>query len=676
MRACGSEHIIVRELSAFLAELELAGPPEFFISYYLELRDILLGDLLLSGLSHQSPAVILRILNGLSALGHLDQQDGIRSDLAERYSMLTELYGRALQDVQGSGARERILYLTDSEICLSLPVVEKCQMQDRTLSAGMLETLSIEIEKRNSRSGDRFLFGSHPLDRDSEILLQARHALYAGRTWVERHHRSKRSDYFLQFTYSRDYMRYSGQSFGLALALGLSVLLQNRESVRESVQLREGLAVTGLVSPDGSILPVSEDSLREKIWAVFHSDTEILIIPKANEDPCRMILRDLQTDCPERSLKIIPAEHLHELLRSDQIIRSRPKSHARQIQTLRQKYSSRIRLLSFILFLLMVLILFPMDPRALSVEFSGGGLQAYNRAGRKTWFHAFASAGNSAGFSTLSEKGKLRLKRKLSISDLDRDGRMETVYEAAELEADKQGIISCLDDLGRVLWTYSASDSVHWSNGYSYHPPFLLTFLKADTVMQSGIMAVFRHNTYFPAKIVHLSAEGERLAEYRHGGHINDALWTDIDGDGQAEILFAGLHNGHNRPVIGILQPLQDTVSSTLTASETVLGFRLLRYALLPRLDWLKIGPESHRYAVSDIRCLGPERLMLTIFGGNFYERSATLELNTDFECLGFNIPDHILSNYLQEHGRAFWDDHSPAEIRAKMFDVTVLPAP
>lgn len=86
-------------------------------------------------------------------------------------------------------------------------------------------------------------------------------------------------DLCLSFQDSRN-LRKGGPSLGAGVALGVAVALLQLRLGRDSVSMREGVAVTGEVNLRGELLAVH--GIAEKLQAAYQSGCRLVVLPSAN----------------------------------------------------------------------------------------------------------------------------------------------------------------------------------------------------------------------------------------------------------------------------------------------------------------------------------------------------------------------------------------------------------
>jgi|GEM_PF-1936875 len=678
-----SEHIIVRETAHFLAGLEQAGRPELFLSYYLELSDLLLSSSLLSGLSHQAPEVTELLQKAVNTLAKSDLQGLSQRRVADRFRDIAEAHHRILSclgqenETQSELLPKSFAAQTGGEgpVTVYVPVVEKLSFEGEDLQAGILESFSLELEARQRQKTENlFYFGNHPLDADNEILTQAETAYRAARSVAETvlNRPLRPYSHRLHFHFQRDHRRYEGQSFGLALAVTAALALLNEHAGPKSFRLTGRPAFSALLNSDGRILPVSAASLREKITSLFFSDADSLCLAEEDLPAAEKYLAPLQKDYPGRRLRLFGLKNLGQLFDSPELllIGDRPLKSRLMRLLQRRRHTLLTGLLSLIVLALSLILSLPLHRTLVHVELTGGGLKGLNNHGKKLWYHPLSTAENDGSSSEITEAERRSYMKKLVLTDLDGDRESEVIFGTVKSDKNSSETVTCLNSRGQLLWTYTEDRAVTWSNGHTYKPPFLLRYLKADTVSGKHVMAVFSHAPYFPTKLILLDALGNTAAEYLHSGHLNAGLWVDFDRDSRPDILFGGVNNAYNKAVLGLLKPDSSLSQRPAQPDWVPSGMSLVYYALLPRMDWLDLGEVPYRYHVMELRYTGSDSFQLHLSGGQGSGREAILSFSLDFKFLSLTLPDDVLEKYLNQYGKHFWDVHSHEDIEALMSDI------
>jgi hypothetical protein len=114
----------------------------------------------------------------------------------------------------------------------------------------------------------------------------------------------------------------------------------------------------------------------------------------------------------------------------------------------------------------------------------------------------------------------------------------------------------CFSPRGKVRWQFRNQRVVR-DRTQQFSPVYFLSWFHVLAV--SGrtpvILAASNHSVSHPEQIAALDADGRILGEYWHSGHLLHMTTEDLDGDGQPELILAGVDNGYERATVVVLDP-------------------------------------------------------------------------------------------------------------------------
>ena len=146
----------------------------------------------------------------------------------------------------------------------------------------------------------------------------------------------------------------------------------------------------------------------------------------------------------------------------------------------------------------------------------------------------------------------------LIISDLDGDGRNETLYSPLSKEDKDICRIILLNRRGKRIEQFEMGRPV-WADGTLFPPESVIGGLQVADVNADGameIIALSHTRMESPTRLVVLDLKLRLLGEYWHFGQISDFKVEDLDGDDRPEIICCGQYRGPQEgPCFFILDP-------------------------------------------------------------------------------------------------------------------------
>ncbi len=176
-----------------------------------------------------------------------------------------------------------------------------------------------------------------------------------------------------------------------------------------------------------------------------------------------------------------------------------------------------------------------------------------DEAGRELWRKTFEEP-----FRHDSTPERILEDQRAWFTDLDGDGRVELLYAYHPATAERDGdTLFCFSDRGREKWRFVPGRAV--STGAAAFPRTYhlarLAPLAPEPERTRKIVVTSFHMPRYPAQVVVLSHRGAVLGEYWHSGALGPLQLADLDGDGNQEVLLAGISNGYKAATLLMLDP-------------------------------------------------------------------------------------------------------------------------
>jgi hypothetical protein len=362
-----------------------------------------------------------------------------------------------------------------------------------------------------------------------------------------------------QVLFDRADALHQGSSSDLAFAAlflcGLVALAEGRETA----ELAEDVAMTGIVDEGGNVRPVDARALATKVSTAFYSPVRCLVVPRAQLEEAERVRNALQMRSPAGSLSVVGVSHLREVLCDRRVTARRtvsvPPHLGRKMWTLRRP----IALGLFLLLSGLSLRLWygPWDKNAVHFEAEGGVLHLYNASGSLVRTVDVGSE-TSLALRTPRVREVPYLYEIASLADLDGDGTNELLWANMQGKDVPVSEIVCTDvATGNEHWRTLLRLAMEFPNSPDVRDDrFQPTKICVADIDRDGVPEVYAVacHMFFPSLVMQCDAStGTPLGHYLHTGHIRDLEFADLDHDGRLEILLTGVNNGFKEAFFAVL---------------------------------------------------------------------------------------------------------------------------
>lgn len=349
----------------------------------------------------------------------------------------------------------------------------------------------------------------------------------------------------------------SGNSLEAGLTACIFTSLFKLHDLRITFDLPETLAITGRINEEGKLLPVDEEGLKLKIEACAFSAITNLIVPIEQENFCKEHLSKIETDNGGvKLLEITGIENIREVYYDR---RNLEESVTTFIEHAVRQTWKRRRPIAAILFLSMALLigktyLGPIDRHPARIIYEGEDLVI------KNWFYQELKR---------IEIGSSQVEQALGLydpsdliadtCDIDADGYTDVIYFDQLMKNSNYEKVICYSVIkDSVLWSYNMRKKINIPNnpipGEQIHGRFLLAG-DYDQDKKSEVYIVASSN-YSPGMILKLDAQtGKELASYVHYGHLSKIRFSDLDHDGNEELITCGTNQVFRTACLIVLNP-------------------------------------------------------------------------------------------------------------------------
>lgn len=411
---------------------------------------------------------------------------------------------------------------------------------------GRLLKLLVNVSPISSKWESDDIVVRNPIEKpDDRFLAQARDSVSATRQLLhDRYRLSLDRRYRFDFAVDSTGARFTGDSLGLAFAVGAVVALSEIEILTEKLAVMPGTVFSGSLTSGGEVAAVDHEALKLKIYRAFHTDTRCFVVPSDQLSDAEAFAQQLEPGSMNKELTLIGVRTLEEVVRTRELIQAEPLSPATYITRVaaRSLRATKVQV-PLLLTLLAVLyaiicsqnprawIFFDSNPTYLSL--TGKGFEALNRDSVWLWDVEY-------GCDLITSDSRWK------IANLDDDRDNEVVFAphaTYATQCERNGNVYVYDSHGDELYVLSAfiygqypGDSV---SGKTYPGPWVTICGEGDTgVILSSLCQCMPSRTHIRA----WSSRGEFLWEYVAAGaiHLMPGRFSDESSVG---FMFSGINN-------------------------------------------------------------------------------------------------------------------------------------
>ncbi len=467
---------------------------------------------------------------------------------------------------------------------------------------GRILNMTVTASKISSKAKEDDVVVRNPVSEpDDRFLAQARDSIKVARAFLEtRYGLSHKKHYRFDYAVDSSGARFTGDSLGVAFAIGAIAALSRTETFRDKLSVSPYVAFSGALSADGKLCPVDSDALKLKTYRAFHSYLNLLLIPREHLPYAQTQVLALEKQHPGRKLDLAGAETIEAVANDPRLLlveRSSAAAYvARKAWKAKRSVWVEVPALLVLLALLFYLVVparympwFDDNPAYFSINSEKSRIEVYNANEQQLW--------------NVTYPGRLHTGEKRTfpnyVYDLQGDGKNEVFY------------IPC---------TYDSSDARDWLHVYSYkgerlfkqYCPILGEYPHDDSSTLYNTGSIFIAELQDEAIIITIvdqenparshyrfwNSAGDSLGWYINSGHgiFDEAL--DINGDGNKELLFMVFNNRMKCCALLILRPdSMYGVSPPYQYTDFDLSWvkrgNQMAYILFPKTDLGEIDLES-----------------------------------------------------------------------------------
>ena len=416
---------------------------------------------------------------------------------------------------------------------------------------GRLLDLHVSASAISSRAEEDDVAVRNPISEpDDRFLEQARDSIKAARAYLhDRYGLSLRKRYRFDFSVVSTGARFTGDSLGVAFAVGAIAAVAKIEVFLEQLTVSPDVAFSGALFADGKLAPIDTEALKLKIYRAFHSGIQYLVIPQEHMTDAHEYVSELEKQCPGRKLELLGADTFESVasdLRLVKAERSSPLVYlARKAWKAKRSRWVEVPALLVLAAILAFLLIpdrympwFDDNPAFAFINVAENSLEAYNRDSVLVWSDTLLCTVSPRTRPIPNWPGYGH------VFDCDSDGRNEVVcFPRIEDDCEDRSWIRFYSSDGELRFERFApliGKTPVDTAGVLYDAGGLfLTHVASQPVLISQVVQEL------PARM-HIrlwNGDGDSLGWYIHWGHGQFQRAVDLDHDGREELLFLCFNN-------------------------------------------------------------------------------------------------------------------------------------
>lgn len=394
------------------------------------------------------------------------------------------------------------------------------------------------------------------------LIQQAETAVGAARRYLYRHcGLAINKRYRLDFRVLPVTSRLTGNSLGIAFAVGAVIAIGKREELRESFDAQPSVAFTGAVGADGALESIDGQGLRLKLERAYHNRLNYVAIPRAHVSEAYGTVRELERQSPGHTLNVLGADTIDAILDDRNLIDRQHRSIITYAAAQARKKLNNpkvglpvlLSLLAILAILIIPWITSRLDTNPATVEIKGKGILVKNQHGRTLW-------GKTYECDSLHADGDPPWK----VCDLD-DDRHNEILIIPPTNAPSPD--------NAKLHVYSADGALRfsrlcavWDRYPGDNVPGIRYQADAVHVVRNRIgpviVTIVSENNPSRAHIMTWTTDGDSTGWYVNAGISYLWLTQDFDSDGTKELFFTGYNVRMGASALFVLKSIGSTGAS------------------------------------------------------------------------------------------------------------------
>ncbi|MEW5923555.1 MAG: hypothetical protein AB1746_06170 [Candidatus Zixiibacteriota bacterium] len=465
-------------------------------------------------------------------------------------------------------------------------------------SRGRILNLLISASPISSRVESDDVNVRNPVEKpDDRFLEQARQSVKAARDYLHRQYGlSAKKRYRFDFAVDSTGARFTGDSLGVAFAVGAIAAVGRVEVFRKRISIPSTVAFSGALNADGKLAPIDSEALKLKIYRAFHSNLSHLIVPREHGVEALEYVKQLEKETSDRRLDIALADDLDHVMADPRLVRTEIISWSayagKKIFQIRRSIWVEIPALIILAAILFYLIAPPQwmpwfddNPAYASINVDSNCLEAFNRENQLVWKEYFECP-------LENENGSECYK----VLDLDGDGESEVLFLSTTIShCDERAWLYCFSPDGELRfkrYCAIANEFPADTQGVYY---YAVRVSVTEVNKRNLIITEVSQQCPMRAHIRLWSAEGDSLGWYINRGGSCFCMAGDLDQNEETELYFLNYNNPMNSVAMlvinadssrGVSPPYDD-----LDEREIIQGNQI-KYILLPPSELARVPNE------------------------------------------------------------------------------------
>jgi hypothetical protein len=421
------------------------------------------------------------------------------------------------------------------------PVLEDTKHLKNNITLGFAETLSITINKDPKAGEDTFMVIPSSELIEQNILEQIKISWQIAKKRAADYIPKLKCCHKVVLQFDNRTGDYIGDSLGAALAILFLRELLNYYDSAYQITAAGKIAVTGGITFEEKIKPVSDKIIQKKTAVIFYSDIQAFVVPNGEDIYVQEKLNALQKEFPARDIKIIEAKNLDDILyRRDLLDIKKRNLILRSGKIIKRNWvGAAVAILLTLFFSYLFILDFDNNPSSFSSD--GTSLYVENAKGKVLWSKIVPIRTGTSSFKEIMRYAR--------ILDIDGDGKNEVILAGEYNKANGDPIdnfrVTCYSNVGDIIWKFSFADKVYskreiLNTDYS-------TYI-IDTLTYSGVKNLFLSSSNlssFSSAVYRIDLRtGKRLpGTFWASGSVQDCVIKYFDNI--PYMIGAGYDNGY-----------------------------------------------------------------------------------------------------------------------------------